>query len=132
MAPSKTTKLSVSSREVDGSRSARRLRRTGRVPGVIYGGDGDPVAFDVDARELRHALAAAGAVVELSVDGEGSTPVVLKDAQRDPVRGETVHVDLLRVGSTWRSTRWSRSTSPASRKRPASRRAASSSTSPAR
>ena len=97
MAPSKTTKLSVSSREVDGSRSARRLRRTGRVPGVIYGGDGGPVAFDVDARELRHALAGAGAVVELSVDGEGSTPVVLKDAQHDPVRGETIHVDLLRV-----------------------------------
>jgi large subunit ribosomal protein L25 len=91
------TKLSVSTREVDGSRSARRLRRTGRVPGVLYGGDGGSVPFDVDARELRHALAASGAVVELSVDGEGATPVVLKEAQRDPVRGETVHVDLLRV-----------------------------------
>jgi large subunit ribosomal protein L25 len=97
VARTQTTKLAVASREVDGSRSARRLRRTGRVPGVLYGGDGGPVAFEVDARELRHALAAAGAVLELSVDGEGSTPVVLKDAQRDPVRGETIHVDLLRV-----------------------------------
>jgi len=97
VARSQTTKLSVASREVDGSRSARRLRRTGRVPGVLYGGDGAPIAFDVDGRELRHALAAAGAVLELSIDGEGSTPVVLKDAQRDPVRGETIHVDLLRV-----------------------------------
>jgi large subunit ribosomal protein L25 len=82
---------------VDGSRSARRLRRTGLVPGVLYGGDGGPVAFEVDGRELRHALAAAGAVLELSIDGDGATPVVLKEAQRDPVRGETIHVDLLRV-----------------------------------
>ncbi len=39
----------------------------------------------------------SGAVLDLSVDGEKATPVVLKEAQRDPVRGQTVHVDLLRV-----------------------------------
>jgi large subunit ribosomal protein L25 len=92
-----TTKLDVSSREPDGSRSARRLRRTGRIPGVLYGGDVDPVSFSVDARELRVALAGSGAVVDLSIDGSKATPVVLKEAQRDPVRGETTHVDLLRV-----------------------------------
>jgi large subunit ribosomal protein L25 len=97
VARSQTTKLAVASREVDGSRSARRLRGTGRVPGVLYGGKGEPVAFDVDARELRHALAAAGAVLEVAVDGGSATPAVLKEAQRDPVRGETIHVDLLRV-----------------------------------
>jgi large subunit ribosomal protein L25 len=95
--PDSTSKLEVRSRDAEGSRAARRLRRTGRVPGVIYGGGGDPVGFDVDARELRHALAAAGAVLDLSVDGGKATPVVLKEAQRDPVRGQTVHVDLLRV-----------------------------------
>ncbi len=92
-----TTKLDVDSRTPDGSRSARRLRRTGRIPGVLYGGDVDPVSFSVDARELRVALAGAGAVVDLSIDGAKPTPVVLKEAQRDPVRGETTHVDLLRV-----------------------------------
>jgi large subunit ribosomal protein L25 len=92
-----TTKLDVKSRESAGSRAARRLRRTGRVPGVLYGGGGDPVGFDADARELRLALAASGAVLDLSVDGGKATPVVLKEAQRHPVRGETVHVDLLRV-----------------------------------
>lgn len=92
-----TTKLDVDSREPEGSRSARRLRRTGRVPGVLYGGDVDPVSFSVDARELRVALAGSGAVVDLSIDGAKATPVVLKEAQRDPVRGETTHVDLLRV-----------------------------------
>jgi large subunit ribosomal protein L25 len=92
-----TTKLDVAGREPDGSRSARRLRRTGRIPGVLYGGGVDPLSFSVDARELRHALAGAGAVVDLSIDGAKPTPVVLKEAQRDPVRGETTHVDLLRV-----------------------------------
>jgi large subunit ribosomal protein L25 len=92
-----TTKLGVASREPQGSRSVRRLRRTGRVPGVLYGGGSDPLSFSVDARELRVALAGSGAVVDLSVDGSKPTPVVLKEAQRDPVRGQTTHVDLLRV-----------------------------------
>jgi large subunit ribosomal protein L25 len=92
-----TTKLNVNSRAAAGSRAARRLRRSGRVPGVLYGGGVEPLGFDADARELRHALAGAGAVLDLSVDGNKATPVVLKEAQRHPVRGETVHVDLLRV-----------------------------------
>src|SRR5271170_7122114 len=92
-----TTKLDVRTRAAAGSRAARRLRRSGRVPGVLYGGGGESVGFDADARELRLALAASGAVLDLSVDGETPTPVVLKEAQRDPVRGQTVHVDLLRV-----------------------------------
>ena len=97
MAESTTTKLDVSSRSAGGSRAVRRLRRSGRVPGVLYGGGGDSVSFDADARELRLALAGTGAVLDLSVDGAKATPVVLKETQRDPVRGETTHVDLLRV-----------------------------------
>src|SRR5271170_7585980 len=103
------TKLDVKSRAADGSRAARRLRRTGRVPGVLYGGEGEAVGFDADARELRLALASSGvvlppsmlrsstapeeasarrssrAVLDLSIDGGKTTPVVLKEAQRDPV-----------------------------------------------
>jgi large subunit ribosomal protein L25 len=94
---STTTKLSVNSRTAAGSRTARRLRREGRVLGVLYGGGKEPLGFDADARELRHALAGAGAVLDLSIDGGRATPVVLKETQRDPVRGETLHVDLLRV-----------------------------------
>ena len=92
-----TTKLDVNSRSAEGSRAVRRLRRSGRVPGVLYGGGAEAVGFDADARELRLALAGSGAVLDLSVDGTKPTPVVLKEAQRDPVRGETTHVDLLRV-----------------------------------
>jgi len=93
---SQSTKLSISSREVSNSRSTRRLRRQGQVPGVLYGGNDDAMPFAVDERELRHALAARGAVVELELGGE-ATPAVLKDAQRHPVRGHTMHVDFLRV-----------------------------------
>jgi large subunit ribosomal protein L25 len=97
MAGENSTTLQVGAREAGGSRQARRLRRSGRVPGVLYGGDGGPVSFDVDERDLRLALAAAGAVLDLCVDGGSGTPVVVKEAQRDPVRGDTVHIDLLRV-----------------------------------
>ncbi len=67
------------------------------MPGVVYGGGEDPVAFSVDARELRLALAHAGAVMDLALGGASSTPVVVKELDRHPVTGETVHVDLLRV-----------------------------------
>jgi large subunit ribosomal protein L25 len=93
---SQTTKLSISPREPEGSRATRRLRRSGRVPGILYGGDAEPLAFDVDARELRHALAAHGAVLEVS-DGGSPSPAILKSAHYHPVRGDTLHVDLLRV-----------------------------------
>jgi large subunit ribosomal protein L25 len=93
---SQPTKLSLTPREPGSSRATRRLRRTGRVPGVVYGGGSDPVSFEVDARELRHALAARGAVLELAI-GSDQTPAVLKDAHYHPVRGDTLHVDFLRV-----------------------------------
>jgi large subunit ribosomal protein L25 len=91
------TKLDVHAREAAHSRETRRLRRSGQVPGVLYGGGDQPVPFAVAERTLRHALAAKGAVLELTIDGGASTPAVLKDAQRHPVRGELMHVDLLRV-----------------------------------
>jgi large subunit ribosomal protein L25 len=97
MATAPTTALAVERREPAGSRAARRLRRAGNVPGVLYGGGEDPVAFQVDARLLRNTLAHAGAVLELSVGGDAATPVVVKEVARHPVSGDTVHVDMLRV-----------------------------------
>jgi len=93
---SQPTKLTLTPREPSSSRATRRLRREGCVPGVIYGGGTDPQPFLVDERELRHALAARGAVLELAIGGD-ATPAVLKDAHYDPVRGTTLHVDFLRV-----------------------------------
>jgi large subunit ribosomal protein L25 len=96
MAKTSATKLDARARTPAGSRATRRLRREGRVPGVLYGGGEDPVAFDVDARELRIALAARGAVLDVAIDGNTAS-AVLKSADHHPVRGETTHIDLLRV-----------------------------------
>lgn len=96
MAKSSSTNLNAEPRASAHSRATRRLRREGRVPGILYGMGGDPQPFSVDARELRLALAGHGAVLDVALDGK-STSAVLKDAQRDPVRGEVLHVDLLRV-----------------------------------
>jgi large subunit ribosomal protein L25 len=92
-----TARLDLASRAADGSRSARRLRRTGRVPGIVYGGDGGPELFAVDGRILRNTLARSGAILEIAIDGGATAPVIVKDIQRHPVRGHAVHVDLLRV-----------------------------------
>src|SRR5918994_2010770 len=92
-----STTLDLTARTAEGSRSARRLRRTGQVPGILYGGGGEPQLFAVDARILRNTLAHSGAILEIAVDGGEASPVLVKDLQRHPVRGEAVHVDLLRV-----------------------------------
>lgn len=91
-----TTRLSATPRDIEGSRSNRRLRRSGRVPAVLYGGDGEPQHFSVDARDLRIALQGSGAVIELDLDGQTANAVV-KEQQRDPVRGDAWHIDFVRV-----------------------------------
>ena len=97
MAATDTDTLELTSRSAEGSRSARRLRRTGQVPGVIYGGDGDAVPFAVDALTLRNTLAHAGALLEVTIGSGQTENVVVKELQRHPVRGDIIHADLLRV-----------------------------------
>jgi large subunit ribosomal protein L25 len=97
MASTDTTSLALTARAPEGSRSARRLRRDGLVPGVIYGGGDEPQHFAVDARVLRNTLAHGGQIIEVALDGGATANVQIKDVQHHPVRGEAVHVDLLRV-----------------------------------
>ena len=97
MAATESPTLELAPRAPEGSRSARRLRREGKVPGILYGAGEESRSFVVDARVLRNALAHAHAVIEISLDGGQRVPVMVKDLQRHPVRGETMHVDLLRV-----------------------------------
>jgi len=94
------TKLTVKKRERLGSSESRRLRRTGVVPGVLYG-RGEPVAICVEERELRRALTGAAglhSILDVEVDGTGATHAsILKDYQVDRVRGGVTHVDLQEV-----------------------------------
>jgi large subunit ribosomal protein L25 len=89
--------LQVDERPEQGSRNTRRLRRAGFVPGIVYGGGGDCVPFKVGTRELRAALVSGSAVIDLKVGSSAIRPVIVKDEQKHPVRGEVMHVDLLEV-----------------------------------
>jgi large subunit ribosomal protein L25 len=93
-------RLEVQDRPDHGSRESRRLRRAGLVPGVLYGRKGT-YAISVPSRELRRALGGPGGlhtILDVVVAGDGGThPAVLKDYQRDPIRGTVIHIDLHEV-----------------------------------
>lgn len=89
--------LKAAPREDFGSRTSRRLRRSGQVPGVVYSGGEPAKAFAVGERDLRNVLAAGHALFDLDIEGVGAVPVVVKDSQRHPVRGEITHLDLVQV-----------------------------------
>ncbi|MGH9154708.1 MAG: 50S ribosomal protein L25 [Acidimicrobiales bacterium] len=82
-----------------GSSDARRLRTSGKIPGVVYGHGQAPVPIAVNARELRAALTTdAGLNALLDLDVEGTPHLTLaREIQRHPVRNTVVHVDFLVV-----------------------------------
>jgi large subunit ribosomal protein L25 len=92
-------KLPVAERTKLGSAESRRLRSQGLVPGVLYGRS-DPVAICIGERDLRAALttpAGSHAVLDVAIDGGREHPAILKEFQRDKVRGTITHVDLQEV-----------------------------------
>ena len=92
-------KLLVSERTKLGSSESRRLRRQGLIPGILYGRE-RPVAITVGARDLRAALstkAGTHAVLDVAVDGGSEHSAILKEFQRDKLRGSITHVDLQEV-----------------------------------
>jgi large subunit ribosomal protein L25 len=96
MADARTT-LNVAPRADFGSRSARRMRREGLVPGVVYSGGSEATAFQVSERDVRHLIAEGAALFDLSIDGGKARPVVVKEQQLHPVRGTLTHIDLQEV-----------------------------------
>src|SRR6266498_1907306 len=94
-------KLQVRERERRGSADARRLRRSGFIPGVLYGNGRKPYAISVPERELRRVLTGDGglhAILDVVLEGQQTTHAsILKDYQQDPIRGHISHVDLQEV-----------------------------------
>jgi large subunit ribosomal protein L25 len=94
-------KLEVSPREERGTSASRRLRREGKIPGVLYGRGNAPHPICVAERELRRVLTGASgmhAILDVVLEGQGSTHAsILKDYQQDPLRGKIVHFDLQEV-----------------------------------
>ncbi len=85
------------SRTEFGKGAARRTRRAGMVPAVLYGHGTDPVHLSLPAHELQLALRVANAVLEITVDGGKSQLALAKQVQRHPVRPYIEHVDLVIV-----------------------------------
>src|SRR5579872_6236226 len=92
-------KLVVSERTKLGSSESRRLRKQGLIPGILYG-RANPVPIAIGERDLRAALtgrAGSHAVLDVAIDGGSEHSAILKEFQRDKVRGTITHVDLQEV-----------------------------------
>lgn len=93
------TKLSAESRADVGTSAAKRLRRAGKIPAVLYGeGGSEPITLD--EREFRHAVRGHGgtSVVQLTLGDDKAVTAVVREVQREPTRDGIRHVDLQKVG----------------------------------
>jgi len=94
-------KLTVTERESRGSADARRLRKQGFIPGVLYGRGNKPHPISVQERELRRVLTGGHglhAILDVVLEGQATTHAsILKDYQQDPIRGHISHIDLQEV-----------------------------------
>jgi len=88
--------LNTEIREGSGKAEARRLRRTGRVPAIIYGEIENPTSVSIDAHELNMYLREKHALINLTLDGNNHR-VIVRDIQHHPVKGQITHVDFLEV-----------------------------------
>jgi len=94
--------FNANKRDGQGTGASRRLRRTGRVPGILYGGGATPQSIDIDHNELFQLLrkeAFYSSVLNVNFDGTREM-CLLRDVQRHPYRPVILHVDFQRVDAT--------------------------------
>ena len=94
------TTLNLRTRHDSGKGVARKLRRAGRVPGVIYGGGGEPVLVSMEALEalrLFQSISVENTILSLMVDEHEAERALVREVQAHPYRTELLHVDFLRV-----------------------------------
>src|SRR5438105_3863967 len=92
--------VSAKNRADRGKNAARRLRREGLVPGVVYGGKGENLAVAVDPKALQKVLrseAGRNAILKLDIADHGATNAILKSWQVDPVKESFLHADFYRI-----------------------------------
>jgi large subunit ribosomal protein L25 len=100
------TKLQAETRHDTGKGFARRLRASGKVPGVLYGHEMDPIPLSVDAREMFHLLhggAGGNALMDLMVDGTEHLAMA-REIQRDHIHNKLIHIDFLAVSRSEKIT----------------------------
>jgi large subunit ribosomal protein L25 len=99
MAETQKIVVEAAPRVTRGKNEARRLRQTGKVPAVLYGGKGEAITLAVNAKQVSAILRSeSGHNTLFQVDLAGKhEPAILKDWLVDPLSGRLLHVDLLRV-----------------------------------
>ena len=86
-------------RAKQGTGASRRLRNTGRAPGIVYGGDGQPQLIELDHNALFHALkkeAFHSTILDMELGGKDGK-VLLRDVQMHPYKPQILHIDFQRV-----------------------------------
>jgi len=92
-------KVVANKRNTQGTGASRRLRRAGKVPGIIYGGQGQPSSIEVDHNSLYHALRVESfhsSILEMDLDGSAER-VLLRAVQWHPYKQQVMHIDFQRV-----------------------------------
>ena len=92
--------VAAEARASRGKNEARRTRRSGMIPGVVYGAYKDPVPVAVSPRQISSILRSKtghNTIFNLSVRGGETSPVMVVDDQYDPIKGNLLHVDLKRI-----------------------------------
>lgn len=91
--------FNAQARTLQGTGASRRLRKAGRVPGVVYGGEKAAQAIDIDHNEIWHKLRQEvfhASILTMKIDG-ASESVLLRDIQMHPFKRQVLHLDFQRV-----------------------------------
>jgi large subunit ribosomal protein L25 len=92
-------------RSTRGKNEARRTRMAGQIPAVVYGAQQDPISISVNPRDISRIIrggAGANTIFNLAIGDGQTTPVMVMDKQVDPVKGNLLHADFLRIDLTRR------------------------------
>jgi large subunit ribosomal protein L25 len=95
-------KVVATKRELQGTGASRRLRRAGKVPGIVYGSAASPVAIELDHNALFHSLRKESfhsSILELELEGDATSQVLLRDVQMHAFKPQVLHVDFQRVAA---------------------------------
>ena len=95
-------KVVATTRELQGTGASRRLRRTGKIPGIVYGSNAEPAMIELDHNDLFHALrkeAFHSSILDLELDGKAGSNVLLRDVQYHPFKQQVLHIDFQRVAA---------------------------------
>ncbi len=95
-------KVVANTRPAQGTGASRRLRRAGKVPGIIYGGTAQPTAVELDHNALYHALRVESfhsSILDMELDGKGER-VLLRALQWHPYKPQVMHIDFQRVDAS--------------------------------